>query len=43
LSVVRMLLERGADELIRDLDGNTALYYATRNMHQSVVQLLLSA
>lgn len=38
--VVRTLLRHGADPALVDVDGDTALDFATRNRHQAVVRLL---
>jgi ankyrin repeat protein len=42
MDVARLLLERGADVNARDDDGDTALYWASRNGHEELVALLLS-
>lgn len=39
LEVVKILLSQGADATIRDVDGDTALNFASRNGHSDVVQL----
>jgi ankyrin repeat protein len=38
--VVQALLEHNADPTLRDVDGDTARDFATRNGHAEVVRLL---
>ena len=40
-SVVRFLLERGADPHLKDYQGKTAFIYAAKNGHEGVLRLLL--
>ncbi len=42
-AVVRVLLDHGADRGIVDVDGDTALDFASRNGHQEVVRILSEA
>ena len=42
-SIVRVLLEAGADKDSKNNDGNTALMYASMFDHQSCVRALLEA
>jgi ankyrin repeat protein len=40
LEVVHLLLDRGADPSVRDVDGDTAPSFARENGHVEVVELL---
>ena len=39
--IVKLLLERGADVMMRDEDGDTALVYAVEEGHDSIVKILI--
>lgn len=41
--IVKLLLEKGAEDDATDGDGGTALYYAAENGHEAVVELLLGS
>jgi ankyrin repeat protein len=41
VAVVQLLLEKGADVEVKDIDGDTALHRPAWNGHEAVVQLLL--
>ncbi|KAL1900612.1 hypothetical protein Sste5346_002335 [Sporothrix stenoceras] len=43
LDAVRFLLSRHADVMICDTQGHTALYYAQKNGHTAIIELLKSA
>ena len=39
--MVEVLLDHGAEPDLQDEDGHTALYYASENGHERVVEILL--
>ena len=38
--IALLLVENGADVNIKDLDGNTALFYAQKNEYEDIVGIL---
>lgn len=42
VEICRKLIEAGADVLVKDKDGNTALHWAARSGHCGVIKLLLN-
>ena len=40
-TVVRLLLDHNADANVKDSDGHTALYQASKNGQEAIVRLLL--